>query len=73
MKELLTVFGLALLPALGNFSGGLNRIYRYLFAAQVIAITGAGLSTGPYPAGLCFGRGNAGEVLGTALALKMIV
>lgn len=50
-----------------------NRVYRHLFAAQVIALIGTGLSTVAL-ALLAYdlAGGNAGQVLGTALALKMI-
>lgn len=50
-----------------------NRIYRHLLAAQVIALIGTGLSTVAL-ALLAYdlAGGNAGEVVGTALALKMI-
>lgn len=50
-----------------------NRTYRHLFAAQVIALTGTGLAT--VALGLLAWRiagENAGLVLGTALAIKMI-
>ena len=50
-----------------------NRIYRHLFAAQVIALTGTGLSTVALTLlAYDLAGGNAGEVLGAALALKMI-
>ena len=50
-----------------------NRTYRFLFAAQVIALLGTGLMT----VGLALlayelAGANAGAVLGTALAIKMI-
>ena len=50
-----------------------NKIYRTLFIAQVISLLGTGLSTIAL-ALLAFElAGNeAGKVLGTALALKMI-
>jgi len=50
-----------------------DRTYRNLFAAQVIALAGTGLSTIAL-ALLAFdlARGDAGLVLGTALAIKMI-
>ena len=50
-----------------------NRTYRHLFAAQVIALTGTGLAT--VALGLLAYRlagPDAGAVLGTALAIKMI-
>ena len=50
-----------------------NRIYRRLFAAQVIALVGTGLAT--VALGLLawdLAGGNAGQVLGTALAIKMV-
>lgn len=50
-----------------------NRIYGRLFAAQVIALIGTGLLT--VALGLLafdLARAQAGEVLGTALAIKMI-
>lgn len=50
-----------------------NRTYRHLFLAQVIALLGTGLAT--VALGLQafeFADGNAGAVLGTALAIKMI-
>lgn len=50
-----------------------NRIYRHLFAAQVIALVGTGLMT--VALGLLayeLAEANAGAVLGTALAIKMI-
>lgn len=50
-----------------------NRTYRHLFAAQVIALTGTGLAT--VALGLLAWRiagENAGVVLGTALAIKMV-
>ncbi len=50
-----------------------NRTYRHLFAAQVIALFGTGLTTVAL-ALLAYdlAGGNAGLVLGTALALKMV-
>lgn len=50
-----------------------NRTYRHLFAAQVIALVGTGLAT--VALGLLafdLAGGQAGAVLGTALAIKMI-
>ncbi|EAQ36316.1 probable NreB protein [Nitrobacter sp. Nb-311A] len=50
-----------------------NRIYRHLFAAQVIALIGTGLMT--VALGLLafeIAGDRAGAVLGTALAIKMI-
>ncbi|MGP1253210.1 MAG: MFS transporter [Kiloniellales bacterium] len=50
-----------------------NRIYRHLFAAQVVALVGTGLAT--VALGLLawdLAGGDAGQVLGTALAIKMI-
>lgn len=50
-----------------------NRTYRHLFAAQVIALVGTGLLT--VALGLLafdLAGENAGAVLGTALAIKMI-
>src|SRR5215213_6098276 len=50
-----------------------DRTYRHLFAAQVIALTGTGLLT--VALGLLafqLAGENAGAVLGTALAIKMI-
>ena len=50
-----------------------NRTYRHLFAAQVIALVGTGLAT--VALGLLAWRiagADAGIVLGTALAIKMI-
>lgn len=50
-----------------------NRTYRHLFLAQVIALVGTGLAT--VALGLLaydLAGGNAGAVLGTALAIKMI-
>ena len=50
-----------------------DPIYRRLFAAQVIALAGTGLSTVAL-ALLAYGLagGDAGKVLGTALAIKML-
>ena len=50
-----------------------NRTYRHLFLAQIIALIGTGLAT--VALGLLaydLAGGNAGAVLGTALAIKMI-
>lgn len=50
-----------------------NRTYRHLFLAQVIALVGTGLA--PVALGLLayeLAGANAGAVLGTALAIKMI-
>lgn len=50
-----------------------NRTYRHLFAAQVIALVGTGLAT--VALGLLawdLAGGDAGRVLGTALAIKMV-
>lgn len=50
-----------------------NRTYRHLFLAQLIALIGTGLAT--VALGLLaydIAGGNAGAVLGTALAIKMI-
>lgn len=50
-----------------------NRIYRHLFIAQVIALVGTGLAT--VALGLLafeLAGAEAGEVLGTALAIKMV-
>jgi len=50
-----------------------NRTYRHLFAAQVIALAGTGLLT--VALGLLayqFAGAQAGAVLGTALAIKMV-
>jgi MFS family permease len=50
-----------------------NRTYRHLFMAQVIALVGTGLAT--VALGLLayeLAGGDAGVVLGTALAIKMI-
>ena len=50
-----------------------NRTYRHLFAAQVVALVGTGLVT--VALGLLAWElvgGDAGQVLGTALAIKMV-
>lgn len=50
-----------------------NRIYRHLFAAQIIALVGTGLMT--VALGLLayeLAEADAGAVLGTALAIKML-
>jgi H+ antiporter protein len=50
-----------------------NRTYRHLFLAQVIALIGTGLAT--VALGLLaydLAEGQAGAVLGTALAIKMV-
>lgn len=50
-----------------------NRTYRHLFLAQLIALLGTGLAT--VALGLLafdIAGGNAGAVLGTALAIKMV-
>ncbi|WP_445177241.1 hypothetical protein [Rhizorhapis sp. SPR117] len=50
-----------------------NRTYRHLLSAQIIALVGTGLAT--VALGLLayeLAGGNAGAVLGTALAIKMI-
>ncbi|OYW89684.1 MAG: MFS transporter, partial [Pseudomonadales bacterium 32-61-5] len=50
-----------------------NRTYRHLFSAQVVALVGTGLLT--VALGLLaykLAGANAGAVLGTALAIKMI-
>jgi len=50
-----------------------NRTYRHLFAAQVIALAGTGLLT--VALGLLayeLAGADAGVVLGTALAIKMV-
>ena len=55
------------------FSPLQNRTYRHLFAAQVIALLGTGLAT--VALGLLayeLAGADAGAVLGTALAIKMI-
>ena len=50
-----------------------NRTYRRLFAAQVIALLGTGLSTVALSLlAYRIAGGDAGAVLGTALALKMV-
>jgi MFS family permease len=49
-----------------------NRTYRHLFLAQVVALIGTGLAT--VALGLLafdLAGGNAGQILGTALAIKM--
>lgn len=50
-----------------------NRTYRHLFFAQVIALLGTGLATVALSL-LAFdlAGANAGAVLGTALAIKML-
>lgn len=50
-----------------------NRTYRHLFTAQVVALVGTGLAT--VALGLLaydLAGASAGEVLGTALAIKML-
>ncbi len=50
-----------------------HRTYRHLFAAQVLSLVGTGLTT--MALGLLaydLAGANAGAVLGTALAIKMI-
>ena len=50
-----------------------NRTYRHLLSAQIIALIGTGLAT--VALGLLaydIAGGNAGAVLGTALAIKMV-
>ncbi|MEM8812139.1 MAG: MFS transporter [Pseudomonadota bacterium] len=50
-----------------------NRTYRHLFAAQVVALAGTGLAT--VALGLLawdLAESDAGQVLGTALAIKMV-
>jgi len=50
-----------------------NRTYRHLLSAQIIALVGTGLAT--IALGLLaydIAGGNAGAVLGTALAIKMV-
>ena len=50
-----------------------NRTYRHLFLAQVVALIGTGLAT--VALGLLafdLAGANAGAVLGTALAIKMV-
>ena len=50
-----------------------DRTYRHLFAAQVIALVGTGLAT--VALGLLaydLAGADAGSVLGTALAIKMV-
>jgi len=49
-----------------------NPTFRHLFAAQIVALLGTGLAT--VALGLLawqLAGGNAGAVLGTALAIKM--
>ena len=55
------------------FSPLINKTYRHLFAAQVIALVGTGLLT--VALGLLaydLAGADAGAVLGTALAIKMV-
>jgi len=61
-------------PHVKMFSVLANRTYRHLFAAQVIALFGTGLMTVAL-ALLAYDLAgeNAGAVLGTALAIKMII
>ena len=50
-----------------------HRVYRRLFSAQIIALFGSGLTT--VALGLLawdLAGGDAGRVLGTALAIKMV-
>ena len=50
-----------------------NRTYRNLFLAQMVALVGTGLAT--VALGLLafeIGGANAGAVIGTALAIKMV-
>ena len=50
-----------------------DRTYRYLFASQIVALLGTGLAT--VALGLLaysLAGADAGTVLGTALAIKMI-
>ncbi|MBB6229542.1 hypothetical protein FHS79_003746, partial [Polymorphobacter multimanifer] len=50
-----------------------NRTYRHLLLAQIVALVGTGLAT--VALGLLayeLAGGNAGAVLGTALAIKML-
>ncbi|MDR5904914.1 MFS transporter [Franzmannia qiaohouensis] len=50
-----------------------NRVYRHLFAAQVIALVGTGLTTVALALlAHDLAAGQAGVVLGTALAIKMV-
>ena len=50
-----------------------DRTYRRLFAAQIVALTGTGLSTVALALlAYDFAGGEAGSVLGMALALKMV-
>ncbi len=63
----ITVLNLTMLEPLAN------RIYRHLFAAQIVALIGTGLAT--VALGLLafqLAGSDAGAVLGTALAIKMI-
>ena len=56
----------------GNKSPFRNAVYRKLFAAQVIALTGTGLSTIALALlAYSLAEGNAGAILGVALSLKM--
>lgn len=48
-----------------------NRTYRHLFLAQIVALVGTGLATVALLAFDLAGK-DAGAVLGTALAIKMI-
>ncbi|WP_443019796.1 hypothetical protein [Sphingobium sp. CAP-1] len=62
-----------LIPKGGCFIGSPCRTYRHLFLAQVIALIGTGLAI--LALGLLaydIAGGNAGAVLGTALAIKTI-
>ena len=50
-----------------------NRVYRHLYAAQVVALTGTGLATVALSLLAYDLAGDAaGMVLGTALTIKMI-
>lgn len=50
-----------------------NRTYRHLFLAQIIALVGTGLTTiAPGQLAYEIAGPNAGSVLGTALAIKMV-
>ena len=50
-----------------------HRVYRHLFFAQVIAMIGTGLTTVALALLVHdFTEGQAGVVLGTALAIKMV-
>jgi len=50
-----------------------NRTYRHLFLAQIIALIGTGLATVALSLlAYDIAGGNAGAVLGTALAIKMV-